>query len=259
MQICKNKTKATLIALFLVLAISASTFSAMPTSNAHTPPWTFPTTAYVTCAPGVVGVGQSTAIVVWVDRYSPTGGGENGQVWEGFKLNITKPDGKSEIIGPWTCSSALASDFKAYTPDQVGNYTIVFSWPGATVIPSQAVLSRTQANALAGIGDIFLGATSAPATLVVQQDPIPSWPENPLPTDYWTRPINAQNRGWSSLTSNWLKGTWLTYNWQKGAAPNSAHVLWTAPIQASSLQAEAIQEASLIHSGPLYNITLTTM
>jgi outer membrane protein assembly factor BamB len=236
LKISKNKLKTTVFALFLILSVAASSILlALPAANAHDPPWTFPTTAYVTCAPGIVGVGQYTTIICWLDRYSPTSGGANGQVWEGWQLNITKPNGDREIIGPWTCSSALASDFIVFVPDQVGNYTIVFSWPGGVVEPSEGVITRTQANALAGIGDIFLGATSEPTILRVTDEPNADWPESSLPTnEFWTRPINAQNRQWSTLASNWLKGTWLTNNYQGGIAPNSAHVLWTAPMQASS-------------------------
>ena len=70
-----------------------------------------------------------------------------------------------------------------------------------------------------------------PTYLYVQQDPIPEWQEPPLPTDYWTTPINAANRGWSTLASNWLRGSWLVADFQRwGIAPESAHVLWTQPI-----------------------------
>ena len=44
-------------------------------------------------------------------------------------------------------------------------------------------------------------------------------------------PINDANRGWSTLASNWLGGSWLVSNFQRwGIAPESAHVLWTTPI-----------------------------
>ncbi len=233
MKTLKNKIAAITIALFFMLSMTAS-IALIPTTSAHTPPWTIPTTAYVTCAPGVVGVGQYTTIVVWVDRYSTTAGGENGQVWTGYQLNITQPDGSTVIIGPWTCASALASDYKTFVPTQAGTYKIVFSWPGGIVVPSEAILARTLATATLGINDTFLGATSAPPYLVVQQTPVPNWPEAPLPTGYWTLPINSQDRSWSPLVSNWLKGTWLINNWQEGTAPTSAHVLWTAPMMASS-------------------------
>ena len=45
-------------------------------------------------------------------------------------------------------------------------------------------------------------------TFRVQQDPIPAWNESPVPTDYWTRPINDAARSWSPLGGNWLGGAW---------------------------------------------------
>ena len=137
-----RRTKITTIAIAMILILSmTASIVLLPSANAHTPAWTVPTSAYVTCAPGIVGVGQYTTIVCWLDRYSPTNGGENGQRWTGWQINITKPDGKTVIIGPWTCSSALASDYKVFTPDEVGTYTIVFSWPGGVVAPSIATAS----------------------------------------------------------------------------------------------------------------------
>ena len=228
MNIINKKIMASLIALILMSTI-AITLIEVPVSNARTPPWTVPTNAYVSCTPSKIGLGQSTTIVVFLDRYSPTSGGAVGQTWDGFKLDITKPDGNKITIGPWTSTSAVASDFKMFTPDALGNYSIVFSWPGGVVQSSEATYST------AAIGDIFLGATSAPTILTVQSENVPIWPENPLPTDYWTRPINAINRDWTKIASNWLGGTWLTNNYQRsGTGPRTAHVLWTAPIMASS-------------------------
>ncbi|HUJ84185.1 MAG TPA: hypothetical protein VLV84_01100, partial [Candidatus Acidoferrales bacterium] len=201
----------------------------LPTSNASNPPQTIPTTAYVTVTPQTIGVGQYCTIVVYTDRFSPTAGGAVGQFWNGYLLTITAPDGTKTTIGPWTCASATGSDFKTFTPNQVGNYTIVFSWPGATITASEAQESSPY------IGDKFLGATSAPVTLVVTQTPTPLYPETPTPQGYWQLPVNAQNRAWADLPSNWLKGTWLVNSFQRaGTAPLSAHILWTEPICASS-------------------------
>ena len=77
MKIQKNKNKNAIV-VCLVLAF-AVTLIALPIGNAHTPPWTVPTTAYVSAAPSRIAIGQSTTIVVWVDRYSPTAGGGIGQ------------------------------------------------------------------------------------------------------------------------------------------------------------------------------------
>jgi outer membrane protein assembly factor BamB len=225
MKFVKNKTIASFIALFLVIIITA-TIVPLITVNAHTPPWTFPTNAYAICSPSHIGLGQYTTIVVWVDRYSPTAGGGTGQRWNGFKIDITKPDGTNVTIGPFQCSSDVGNDFKTFTPDKVGTYTIVFSWPGETAV-SMPGNPSTSAN----IGDYYAGSTSAPTTLVVEQEPVADWQEPPLPTDYWSTPINDANRGWSALASNWLKGTWLVNDFQRwGKAPESAHVLWTKPI-----------------------------
>ena len=205
---------------------------ALPIGNAHDPPWTIPTSAYVTCTPNPIGVSQITTIVVWVDRYSPFSGGGIGQLWDGFKIDITKPDGNKQTIGPFTCASDVGSDWKQYTPDQVGTYTIVFSWPGQTAhampgLPNTGSSMFDPDNE----GDYYEGSTSEPAYLYVQEEPITDWQEPPLPTEYWKRPINAANREWSQLASNWLGGSWLVNNFQKwGTAPESPHVLWTQPL-----------------------------
>jgi hypothetical protein len=233
MNVIKSNTKTSLIAILIILTIAGSAiFTILPNTFGHTPAWNVPTTAYVSCTPDPIGVGQTTTIIVWLDRYSPMSGGGVGQRWDGFTINITKPDGNSQIIGPFTCSSDVASDWKAFTPDQVGTYTIVFSWPGETVAAT-AALQNTGSGTMDvnNIGDFYMGSTSAPYYLVVQQDSVPVWQEPALPSDYWTRPLNDANRGWSSLPSNWLLGTWLYQNVQtSGTGPKTAHILWTKPI-----------------------------
>lgn len=210
-----------LIALFLTLTIAGT---ALPIAYAHYPPWTIPTYAYVALAPNTVGVGQYTQIVMWLDMYPPTAGGNGGDRWRGFKLDITKPDGSKESLGPFT-SGPVGTTWTIYTPDQVGDYTIVFSWPGQKLTNGTGV-PRYSINE----NDTYLGSTSDPVILHVQQNPIASWQEPPLP-DYWTRPINVANREWAQLASNWLGGSWLVDNFQRwGQAPSTPHILWTKPI-----------------------------
>ncbi|MBC7129968.1 PQQ-binding-like beta-propeller repeat protein [Candidatus Bathyarchaeota archaeon] len=61
----------------------------------------------------------------------------------------------------------------------------------------------------------------------------------PLPTDYWTRPIYAENKGWWQVADNWLMQCYNTpirdfcvttafapYT----SAPESPHILWTKQI-----------------------------
>jgi outer membrane protein assembly factor BamB len=225
MKIAKNKTAAATLALILMLSITA-TLVVFPLASAHTPAWTVPTTAYCVVTPSTVGVGQYATIVVWVDRYSPTAGGGSGQRWSGFLITITKPDESVVTIGPFECGSDVGSDYRTYTPDQLGTYKIVFSWPGETAEPMPGHPSTD-----VRIGDFYEGSTSAPAYLTVQQQPVTAFQEPPLPTGYWQVPITAINRGWSQLASNWLGGGWNPRNFQSaGTAPESAHVLWTTPL-----------------------------
>jgi hypothetical protein len=187
MKFAKKKTKVALIVFFLMLTII---ITAIPLASTHTPPWKIPTNAFVICTPSTIGLGQYTTIVVWVDRYSPTAGGGAGQRWDGFKIDIMKPDGTNQTIGPFKSSSDVGSDAKVYTPDKVGNYTIVFSWPGDTVEAMPGLPSTSPY-----IGDFFEGSTSEPFYLTVQQEPVTGFQETPLPTEWWQRPITDINRG----------------------------------------------------------------
>ncbi len=214
--------------LLLSVLLIASILIALPAASAHDPPWTVPTTAFCSSVPSTVGVNQPVTIVVWLDRISPTGNGLEGQRWNGFKIDITKPDGSIDTIGPFQCSSTVASDFKAYTPTQIGTYSIVFSWPGEEVKNGTGI---PEPRGIVALGDFYEGATSKPAKLIVQQNPIQGWIEPPVATGYWERPLNAANREWTQLASNWLKGAWLVNNWQRwGKAPETPHVLWANPI-----------------------------
>ena len=214
-------------ALILLLAFSIIALS-VPIAYSHTPPWTIPTYAFTTAAPDTVGLGQYTLIVMWLDKYPPTAGGLGGDRWQNFTLTITKPDGNIDNLGPFT-SGPVGSTYTTYTPDQVGDYKIVFSWPGQ-VLTNGTGVPNTSGTIF--VGDSFLGATSDPFIFHVQQSPIQNWQEPSIPTGYWTRPINDANRGWSSLASNWLGGSWFRYSGfqEQGQAPNSAHVLWQMPI-----------------------------
>ena len=72
---------------------------------------------------------------------------------------------------------------------------------------------------------------SPPIHLVVTQEPIPLYPGHPLPTEYWSRPIDAQLREWTTIGGSWLVSTpenkYVPYNEE---APESAHILWTQPL-----------------------------
>ncbi|MGE5575263.1 MAG: PQQ-binding-like beta-propeller repeat protein, partial [Ignavibacteria bacterium] len=143
-----------------------------------------------------------------------------------YTLLITKPDGTTETI--IKNANAAAGQAITYVPDKVGNYTFKFTFPGEQITSST-------------IDNYYKGST-ATTTCTVQQEPINSLPQNPLPADYWQRPINWENQAWNSISGNWFGDINLWENWQAHGntqgfnpdtvSPQSAHVLWTLPIAA---------------------------
>ena len=70
MQTIKNKSMTILIALILMISIAIPLVN-LPAAKAHTPPWDFPSYAYIVPAPEPIGVGQTGAIVMWIDYPLP--------------------------------------------------------------------------------------------------------------------------------------------------------------------------------------------
>jgi outer membrane protein assembly factor BamB len=235
MKSLRSKTTAIAIALFLVLTI-AVTIVALPAANAHTPPWTVVTHAYIAVSPNPVGVEQSAFVVFWLDWVPPGAGGTGGDRWRNLKVEVTKPNGDKETLGPYT-SDPIGGGSVLYTPDQVGTYTFVFTFPGQT--PSlYGPTGEISVNPSLWdyINDTFQ-ASSATTTLTVQQDPVAEPPNYPLPTEYWTRPIEGENTAWASIASNYLYPFGAAYSagsmrfQPDGVAPNSPHIMWTKPLQ----------------------------
>ena len=232
----------TAIALFLTLTMAAS-FAALPLASAHDPPLSIPTFAFINVSPDPIGVGQRAAVNAWIDKVPPGAEGPYGTRWYNMKITVTRPDGTTEQLGPYT-SDSVGGCWDWYTPTQVGTYKFVFNFPGQVAkeenpypYPPGAVPLGT-----AFINDTYLPSTSGEFLLIVQEESVETrYPANPLPTEYWTRPINSMNREWSSIGGNWLGlaatsfgATGLYSNTNNFApyttAPNTAHVVWTEPV-----------------------------
>jgi hypothetical protein len=231
MQNLKSKTMAIMIAALLTISIGAS----ITQVNAHTPRWNIPTIAYCNVAPNPAGLGQTVTIGMWVQIPPPTAATAVGDRWHNFNVTITRPDGTTETLGPFT-SDDTGGTYTLYTPTQLGNYSFVFNYPGE-VMPGANGANPTNAY----IGDYFMPSTSPVAHLHVQQDPVPALAVNPLPTQYWTRPIQAGNGVWSTISGNWLGfgihsfantgryNNTSNYN-PYSDAPLAPHIIWTKPV-----------------------------
>lgn len=245
----QNKTKAIAVAIFLLLTLS-TLLALSPTANAHDPPWKIPTTAYMNIAPDPVGVGQTVFVVVWLDR-TPSGTAVTNDLrFKNYQLTITKPDGSTDHFTWDIVTDTTSSAFTTYTPDQIGNYTFRFDFPGQVFVWSGAYQNDT------------FNPSSRTLTLTVQQEsvarPTTSYP---LPTEYWTRPIEGQNTDWWVVASNWLGSgspnlSGLLRKIQAdGIAPNSAHIMWTKPIQDGGVLGgtNAGVEGNTFYPGLTYN------
>jgi hypothetical protein len=232
----KNKS-AFAIALFLMASMTVTLIS-LPVANAHDPPQNITTWAYIAVANDPIGVDQTQIIVFWPNLIPPTAKGAYGDRYK-WTVEITTPNGDKETLGPIT-SDPVGGAFTSYTPTQVGTYTAVATMAdclltGLPLYPG----GMSQQSGVAYWGDTVLGDTSEPVEFTVQEEPITAWPEAPLPTEFWTRPINNMNRDWYVLASNYLSRTasqWplgasggTTSPFSLGTGPETAHILWSKP------------------------------
>ncbi len=234
------KTTTSIIALVLLismvamLAASTSVNAAVSSYNSY---------IYTSASPKVVGVGQQVLLVAWTSDLPPDIGETAGDIasptgragWYGMQINLTKPNGESELINlPY--SDPVGANYIAYTPNETGTYYI------------QALFPATWKNSTT-TQSFYSAAISPIDSFTVQTEPIQPWAETPLPTNYWTRPLNSANRNWYVLAGDWLQGAsggggasintpFLRPQGTYGGVPqqlvscygpSSAHILWTKP------------------------------
>jgi hypothetical protein len=230
-----GKQKLPVIALILLLSVSGI-MTTMSNSKAQTAASPLPTNAYLAVSPNPVGLGQQATLEMWLGQPNPTASGLVGSRWTNLAIAVTKPDGTTETLGPFTANDASFA-IAYYTPNQIGNYTFKFTFPGQHVT---GVSPMTMAPV-----DSYYAQSSFTTVLTVQQEPATTTPQTSLPTNYWTRPINSNNQYWYSISGNWLAlgaSTFGSTNYNATGnfnaftrAPNSAHVLWTKPLEFGGL------------------------
>jgi hypothetical protein len=231
----RNKT-TTAIPMLLILTF-AILLVALPTTNAHTPKWELQTWAFLAVAPNPVGVGQNVFVNMWVDKPMPGASVFNDIRRHDYQLTITDPQGKNETH-TFDLSDTTGVQFYIFVPDQVGVYSFVFYYPGQVYTWNQANTPGLSATDAAFENDTFKPATSKTEYLTVQQEPLPDAINSyPLPTEYWTRPIEGQNTDWWSISSNYMSGAGIIDGAVQpfGSAPNSPHIMWTKPLQFGGL------------------------
>ncbi|MGA2387247.1 MAG: PQQ-binding-like beta-propeller repeat protein [Candidatus Bathyarchaeia archaeon] len=265
MQKLKSKTLAILITAILTISAVGSMMT-MQTAHAHSPPWLITTYAFVDASPDPCGINQQMLIFGWINQVISGALLTNNIRPQNYKFTITQPNNTTVTETFPTVSDPTSSQYFAFTPTQVGTYTVFFSYPGQTYTGTGP--SPAQVGLPATSGDLYL-PSNATMTFTVQQQPIPTYPENPLPTSYWTRPIYDENQAWESIASNWLAGASVSNYWQQnGAAPMTAHIMWTKPLEYGGLEggtvtqfgnsADAVDAGATYYFGMSYNLRFSS-
>jgi hypothetical protein len=220
-----------LIACFFMLSIVA--IIPIQNVNAHAPAWNVASYAFINAAPDPVGVGQTVTIGFGLTMPPPTANGPYGDKYQNLTLTITKPDGTSETLGPYT-SDDTGGTYAIFTPDVVGTYKFQMTYPGQTLVGTPTGNSNP-----AFVGDYIEPCTSDVVTLTVQDELVGGVSVSPLPTEYWQSPINAMNvQNWYAIGGAALQlgnrgGTAAQMYNQSGnyypytTAPLTSHILWT--------------------------------
>jgi hypothetical protein len=260
MRISKNKAIATAIALIL---LTSATLIALPAqaqiganggSPGNAPNGSIPLPAgvtadtivksdiYLSFRPNPVGIGQPILVNVWLDP-----GPSYVRHLNDYKITFERPDGTTDVV---TINSypADGTAWFEYVPDQLGTWKIKFEFPGGYFPAGNYTVPIGSGTSYDGYTESYnMSCYYQPdatdwQTLTVQSAMVASWPPSPLPTDYWTRPIEPENREWWQIAGNypwhgpgggpdWPANTATTWNARQAftpyvQAPNTAHIAW---------------------------------
>lgn len=204
-------------------------YQAVPAGT--TPKYTITSIPFLSFSPNPIGVGQTLLVNMWF-TYTAA---ENRFLAD-FKVTITAPDGKVNTV---TLNSYVADStaWFTYVPDQVGTWKLQFSFPGEW-FPAGRYLNGMLVTNASGTSypdsTWYAPVSTAVLNLIVQTDQVMSW-YSPLPTDYWTRPIEPNNREWAAISGNYpwtgyagfsQSATSNNYYGPFITAPKTAHIVW---------------------------------
>ena len=219
-----HKTKIATILAILILTTS-TLLVAFPTASAQDIEYYKTTHCYIGAVPNPVGVGQEVLLHVAIRDFleNVTAG------WEGLTVTIQRPDGQTETLGPFR-TDATGGTGTIYIPQMVGTYTLQTHFPAQT-FDWDGGISRVPFTGVV----MYEASDSEPLELVVQQDRVAEYQGHNLPTEYWTRPIDAQLREWSTIAGNWVQEPPSLFAPNNDDAPETAHILWTKPLATGGL------------------------
>jgi len=218
-----NKTKISAVTLILMLSVSAL-IVLLPSATAQSTAQTFP---FIQGLPNPVGKGQECLLHIGITHDLSTA----AEGWTGLTVTVIRPDNTTETLGPFRTDSTGGTG-SVYIPTMAGTYYLQTHFPQQTRPSTRLDQPR---------GTIMKASDSELYALVVTEEPVEYYPGTPLPSEYWTRPINAQFREWSSIAGS----SWMSQEYNE--APESPHVLWTKSLTIGGVAGGDIGVYSMEH------------
>jgi hypothetical protein len=220
-------SKAKIATIILTFAMTISI--ALPLANAQTTQRTYP---FVDATPNPVGVGEQVLLRLGISQLL----GRVDMGWEGLTITVETPDGDTIELdngGPGYRTDSTGGTGFIWIPDEVGTYRIRTNFPEQEVV--EGFFDYERGFYMIAAGTVMQASTSEWMDVVVTEEPNEPYPDQPLPAEYWTRPIDPQLRIWSIVAGNWLERTRNSIAPYNNDAPETAHVLWTTPITTGGL------------------------
>ncbi|MCL1970167.1 MAG: PQQ-binding-like beta-propeller repeat protein, partial [Candidatus Bathyarchaeota archaeon] len=200
-----KKAISTATAILLMLSFVVSIFAATGITNAQSTA-SVATWSFVDAIPTTAGVGQPVLINWGLLNYLNT----YNDGWN-VTLQITYPNNVVE-----------KHDGKTWSTGTVGKY-FEFKEPGEYQL--QCIYKGEMYN-----NREYLASQSDILTIQILENYWKDdYPAHSPPDEYWTRPIDSQQREWWSIAGSWVTtpaNFYAPYN----DAPESAHILWRKPI-----------------------------
>lgn len=207
----KKSAMTIVITLLLILTITIPIFN-LPIVNAQASKKTF---AYLGATPNPVGVGQETLLHYGITDAAGTVASDGG--WKDLTITVRHPDNTTETLGPLNTDTTGGSG-TVYIPTKTGTYYLQTHFPEQAAPWSQYGMPA---------GTIYKASDSPLLELIVTEEPIKFISDTPLPTEYWTRPIDSQHRNWYSVAGVWLERYPPHRFSANNDAPETPHVLWS--------------------------------
>jgi len=167
--------------------------------------------------PDVLGLGEETLLKCGISEALASA--DLG--WEGVTITVEDPDGVTTELGPFRTDST-GSTYTLYTPTKIGTYTITTHFPEQEM----PVTTFTMERGTVILAGTIMEASEKTSTFLVTEELSQQYPGHPLPTEYWSRPVDPQLREWFSVTGNWVARPDNSIALYNDDAPETAHALW---------------------------------